>query len=325
MATLAAMSRHHSRWDEAKHPRRADGKFGSGGGHTDRAAQRAAITAFVRGRDPSKPAARRPPSRPSTPAAPGRDEATRQRLADFIHGRGPRPTRRDRASLGALARPQRPASKQASGHEDSSKAPLTGDAEISRYLAGHLDGVRYPAREKAATLEYTSSLYTDINFELRGGHDSSRPETIAALDAAFARTPPLTRPIVVTRGIASADEILGPPPATGSVIHDKAYTSTSMSGSAVVDRIGGERDTAVMHITVPAGARVLAFDQPTPPALRSKIPEEREILLDRGYHGEDDEYSGTVGGTTSGIRIVSDTIVDGQRVIHAELIPQEAA
>lgn len=305
MATLAGLSHAHGgRWDEAKHPRRSDGKFGSGGASS----QQARIGAFVRGSDRTKPAARTLPAQ----RAHSRDDPTRQRLADFIHGRGTRPQ-------------QRPARQPASPPQARDSSPLTSEQDVSAYLAGHLADVKYSGPEQLAGLKYSSVLYTDINEDLRGGRDLTHPDTVAALDAAFARTPPLTRPIVVTRGIASAQEILGPPPATGSIIHDKAYTSTSMSGSAVNDRIDGEHDLAVMHITVPKGARVLAFDQPPggKTAMRSKIPEEREVLLDRGYHSEDDEYAGTEGGTTAGLRIVSDTVVDGRRVIHAELIPRE--
>jgi hypothetical protein len=134
-----------------------------------------------------------------------------------------------------------------------------------------------------------------INSTLRRGEkkDARFVKAHKDLDSAFKNATPTTKDIVVHRGLPSS--VLGSGNAVGTKITDKGYTSTS-TNAAHASGFGGEGDTAVMHITVPAGSKTLK-----PGSAGQFGDREKEIVLNRG----------------GSYNITGDKMINGQRHVTA--------
>lgn len=111
---------------------------------------------------------------------------------------------------------------------------------------------------------YTDGAYTEIHELLSTKRNLGRwQETVDALDIALMGSPPLTKPIVVFRGI-NANEFINS--TTG-------FVSTSYDINQALDNTG--KTCCLLEIEVPIGSRIL------PVQMWSGIPDEAEILLPR--------------------------------------------
>lgn len=149
--------------------------------------------------------------------------------------------------------------------------------------------------ERAAALYYTGPGFNPLNGALRRG-DPLTPQVDfyrRHLDAAIAASE-VRQPATVYRGLTSWPGFRGNPPGfnPGDTYIDRGYMSTAISDGPPSNYQGD----VMMQIEIPPGARALDLTQMT------HHPEERELLLPAG----------------TPLRILSDTIQDGQRVIHAE-------
>lgn len=129
------------------------------------------------------------------------------------------------------------------------------------------------------TANHYSVASSVVNKTLRNGEkpDARMAGLHKGLEKAFKDQEGTKENIVVHRGLPS--HLLGKDNATGTVLHDKGYTSTSTDQKQAAEF--GTDDNAVMHIHVPAGSKVLK------PGQHSQYGDsEKEIVLNKGgsYH-----------------------------------------
>lgn len=149
---------------------------------------------------------------------------------------------------------------------------------------------------------YGKNHYEKINNGLRAGKNTGAKW----IDEAFKRAAPLQEPIQVHRGVSNAEKVFGKTGSmVGEVFSDKAYLSTSINAEAATDftkvRPGDAHGTipAVVHIKVPKGGKAIKVASGM-----TMNKGEREALLPRG----------------SKLKVVSDKLVDGVRVVETEVI-----
>lgn len=130
--------------------------------------------------------------------------------------------------------------------------------------------------EKAAVNSYTGTGYISLNKKLRSEANVGQGKvgkTIAALDAAIAKSPPLAKSMTLYRGVPSKrfNDIK-----PGSIIADKAYISTSSREQEgyTFSSEGG----ALLVISAPKGTRAAVVDDVD----TVKTKNESEYLLPRG-------------------------------------------
>jgi ADP-ribosyltransferase exoenzyme len=135
--------------------------------------------------------------------------------------------------------------------------------------------------EIGAVKKYTEDDSYGINDDLRFGTGTNlaRSETVKQLDSAFSHTKPLNQAIIVHRGITRADNpgLFGNVgDKVGKVFHDNGFVSTTASKTRVNAFTGSASNAAVVHITVPAGEKVIR------PGSSADLPGEKELILPRG-------------------------------------------
>lgn len=165
--------------------------------------------------------------------------------------------------------------------------------QTARYLPSAADAGYHPSTrdenlntgwtpsedQSAALYDYTGSSFEAINGLMRGKHDGGSRvdtlnDTIAKIDQAFVDSPPLTRNVVVTRGVSGSGPFpaVPPPMPAGAEFVDDAFGSTSKKArNAYVE------DTLV-EIRVPAGKKAIDVNHTS----GSKHANEDEVLLPRG-------------------------------------------
>jgi len=161
-----------------------------------------------------------------------------------------------------------------------------------------------PAAVKAVS-NYTANDYYSLNGQLRGGNiDSVNSPNVKSIDSAFDSAKPLNRDITVHRGMAQASQLLGPAgKSVGKTFSDKAYVSTSAEPDIAEKNFGEGVDSAIMHITVPKGTKVVK------PGSASFVPTESELILNRN----------------SNFRVDRDEVdKKGQRHVYLTQLPKSA-
>lgn len=186
------------------------------------------------------------------------------------------------------------------GANASELAAITKAKYPSSHAAGYtvahfqenLNGGWSPNAEmKTAVKAYSGSLYSNINAHLRKKIPGTAKvkKTIQSMDKAFADVPPLTKDIVVGRGMSSDGPFPGfPPPMTpGAEYIDRGYGSTSKAIG-----FGG---TVKLEIRIPKGKKVIDLNHTT----GSNFPHEQEVLLPRGTR----------------YRVISDTVAEQRQIV----------
>jgi hypothetical protein len=186
----------------------------------------------------------------------------------------------------------------------ASNAPIVGSANLATYFDHVMSHGKYTDAHRNATRAYSGPAYGHINANLRAGTavPASSQVTMKNLDSAFEATPPLDRPVHVSRGVKGVAGVF-PDLAPGTMYTDPGFMSTSRDRTTA-ESFSGYTDPGIITLRVPAGARAIAMTSPSPPNLPSNLPGEGEILLPRD----------------SSIRIRHVTIKNGRTYIDAELI-----
>jgi hypothetical protein len=133
----------------------------------------------------------------------------------------------------------------------------------------------------SAVRGYANTDYHRLNDGLRSGNSVYiNSPNVKSIDSAFDSAKPLDQAIVVHRGVlgASDPKLLGPVGSkVGKTFNDKAFVSTSANDAVARKSFAGNSgdDPAIMHITVPAGSKVIK------PGSVAFKPEESELVLPR--------------------------------------------
>jgi hypothetical protein len=187
------------------------------------------------------------------------------------------------------------------------------DALLSDMVTEDLDPDGYMALNSYAL---TGSV--SINEHLRGVRDGStvHQDVLTEIDAlrAAADANRLPRAIVVTRGMANANEVLPEGTTLGAVVTDPGFMSTTSDPAISAKFSGSSRDRgATLRLTVPEGHPVLPVDRLLAGVgedLAAEDEREFEVILPPG----------------SSFRVVSDERdADGWRVITGEVVPYDPA
>jgi hypothetical protein len=120
-----------------------------------------------------------------------------------------------------------------------------------------------------AIISYTVNYGTILNKLLQSGKNITDPETLDvlnSLDYAFDKIPPLETSLTVYRGI----NIKSP---EDMQINNLSFISTTYNKKSTHNFTG---KCCIIILTIPVGSKVLFLES------ISSLPEEREVLLDRG-------------------------------------------
>lgn len=194
---------------------------------------------------------------------------------------GPCPKAKDLGDVTKIAKVARKtAVAKTGGRSGSSPRSFPGQDAAKAFINEHYGAWRkdLPDREYKGLAAYQSPLFPLINGQLRGlppakikADVAVNPASLARakaavkdIDAAIHSAPPLADPILVHRTFA-ADQF--GELATGKVVHDRGYTSTSLTPVTASSK--NPTGNAVAHITLPAGTRAAAGQS-------------RELVLPRG-------------------------------------------
>ena len=195
-------------------------------------------------------------------------------------------------------------------------APLTAakaDKLLSSLVTEDISGAQL-----MALTGYTGNTYREINRNLRSDnrewlHADLQADVAALIEVAEAHR--LTKPITVMRGMRSDVDGLRDV-SVGAVVTDLGFISTT-TDPAVADNFAAgygssKSGTVLMNLTVPEGFPVIPADQLVAGAgekLPPKSHREFEVVLPPG----------------ASFRITRDEVVDGRRVVDAEVLPYEPA
>jgi hypothetical protein len=155
---------------------------------------------------------------------------------------------------GGHARTERVVAGHTLLHEKTMKTPMTND-------------------ERGAFQAYAGAGYADINESLRAGKKPAGSQTaleISQMDAAFSRA---ALPQTVT-AYRTVDQEIYDQMVAGSTFTDMAFTSVSTDPKFEMDAM--EREVQRVKIKIPKGSKAI------PMAAISSVPEEAELLINRG-------------------------------------------
>jgi hypothetical protein len=183
----------------------------------------------------------------------------------------------------------RPYERHEKGHIEEVRPYERWEAHKHIGLPGGL-----PADDLHELDDYKSTGYGWLNRALRkpGGEVPARrlARSVGLIDHAFSQAVPTAHPVVAYRG---ARGFLPRHLVPGSVLHDKAYMSTSTDENTARGFVGS--DGKVVRITVSAGERLLSLDNMAEAGLLPgwEGSGEHEVLLPRdrdlevtGVHGD---------------------------------------
>lgn len=147
--------------------------------------------------------------------------------------------------------------------------------------------------ERAAIAGYTHEGHTAVNKSLRGApppplsakQQASAEKRAATINGVIDRSPPITAPIVVHRGVSakalgvsSVDQVEG---LVGAEFTDKGIVSTSLSPKVANRFVKGREPMVRMQVNVPAGSKAYAITEEleyfNPMDVSASF--EREVLL----------------------------------------------
>ena len=168
-----------------------------------------------------------------------------------------------------------PAQESGAGERSEPKR-LTSSKAITEYAKQHFpSGDKYSADEQAGIIKYAGSGYSTINNGLRRNDGDiekvQQKKAVAALDKAMQRGA-VPEDTVVYRGVKT--QAMVSKLKVGDEFQDHGFVSTSLH-KKVGEKFGKE---AVIEITVPKGAKAIAFDS----VFTGGHMGEHELLLPRG-------------------------------------------
>lgn len=173
---------------------------------------------------------------------------------------------------------------------------------------------------ESSALDYYNSVngFRGINQRARGGtprvsfgHDYDK-EVITDLDNAFSKVAPTSKPILVHRGLADTSKVFGSEPATGKVVTEKGFLSTTTDRKKADQYAGGSlgtgsaaNDASVLSLHVPAGTKALTTEQFKPGSMDDRTM--KEVLLQRNVQLKvlSDKKD------ANGVRQINATVVNG--------------